>query len=392
LAETDHKARILVVDDEPDVCRLLCRYLVPEGYECTTAGSGESAVKHLETEDFDMVMSDIMMPGMSGIDLLAIIYRLFPSVPVIVVTAVDDRDTGIMAMELGAAGYIIKPFRKNDILINVATALKRRRTKSRMSQLTQPAERKDRRVIIPADDLRQSATSGMSDVDIMQRFNLSSDSLIDLLSQLHASGQLTQADVSRRESLAPQTVAVDIAEKGDADEKKPVIRVGEAVESIRTGMDDLALMKRFGLSAKGLKSLFRKLLDTGFLRPEEFYGRSRSDQEFVLDMRQEHRRYLVVTTNIWEADRPGTVGQFRDVTEHGLGTVGIRARVGEKKSLVIETGAETKGGNICFEAGCIWSDNGGPEGLAVAGFQIRKISKEDMANLRELIRALTLLE
>jgi len=176
-------------------------------------------------------------------------------VPVIIVTAVDDRDTGIMAMELGAAGYIIKPFRKNDILINVATALKRRRTKSCISQLTQPAERKDRRVIIPADALRQSVTSGMSDVDIMKRFNLSSDNLIDLLSQLHASGQLTQADFNRRESLAPQTVAVDIAEKGDADGKKPVIRVGEAVESIRTGMDDLALMKRFGLSARGLKSL-----------------------------------------------------------------------------------------------------------------------------------------
>jgi putative two-component system response regulator len=68
-----------------------------------------------------------MMPGMSGIDLLTFIKDLFPEVAVILVTGVDDRKTAIMTLELGAYGYVIKPFDRNEILINVANALERRR-------------------------------------------------------------------------------------------------------------------------------------------------------------------------------------------------------------------------------------------------------------------------
>lgn len=120
-------AKILVVDDEPNICDLLSRWLTSEGYECTTALSGQAALDYLQGDRFHLVVSDIMMPGMSGVDLLTVIKPLFPDVAVIMVTAVDDRNTAILTLELGAYGYIIKPFDRNEILINVANALERRR-------------------------------------------------------------------------------------------------------------------------------------------------------------------------------------------------------------------------------------------------------------------------
>jgi putative two-component system response regulator len=121
------KARILVVDDEPFVCDLLCRWLSAEGHECDTANSGEQALIRMQEVQYDLVVSDIMMHGMSGIDLLTFMHPLFPDAAILMVTAVDDRKTAVTALELGAYGYIIKPFERNEILINVDNALERRR-------------------------------------------------------------------------------------------------------------------------------------------------------------------------------------------------------------------------------------------------------------------------
>ncbi len=121
-------AKILIVDDEPHVAELLSRWLRAEGYDCVTASRAETALPLLEAVEFHLVVSDIMMPGMSGVELLGIIRKKFPGVAVLMVTAVDDRSTGILTLELGAYGYIIKPFEKNEILIHVADALARRET------------------------------------------------------------------------------------------------------------------------------------------------------------------------------------------------------------------------------------------------------------------------
>ncbi len=120
-------ANILLVDDEPDISRILSSWLSRAGYYCLTATTGEEALDILQEGNIQLVVSDIMMPGMSGIDLLGFIKELFPDVAVILVTAVDDRKTAIMTLELGAYGYVIKPFDMNEILINVANALERRR-------------------------------------------------------------------------------------------------------------------------------------------------------------------------------------------------------------------------------------------------------------------------
>jgi putative two-component system response regulator len=118
---------ILVVDDEEHVRRILARCLEAEGYVCSVAGSGHDALKLMEAQEFHLVLSDIMMPGMSGIELLEVIGALYPDTPVLMVTAVDDRATATQALELGAYGHLLKPFSMREVAINVANALERRR-------------------------------------------------------------------------------------------------------------------------------------------------------------------------------------------------------------------------------------------------------------------------
>jgi putative two-component system response regulator len=120
-------SKILITDDEPGVCEILSRWLMAEGYSCATAFSGEQAIRLLGDDDFRLIVSDVLMPGLSGLDLLELVRNRFPETAVILVTGVDDKDTAFSAVQLGAYGYVIKPFKKNEILINVSNALERQR-------------------------------------------------------------------------------------------------------------------------------------------------------------------------------------------------------------------------------------------------------------------------
>ena len=119
--------RILVVDDEPHVRQVLSRWLAAEGFECAQAANGEEAWGVLQTGDFALLIADIVMPGISGMTLLAKTRKQLPDVAVVMVTAETDREMAIRALQIGAYGYLIKPFDQNEVLINVANALERRR-------------------------------------------------------------------------------------------------------------------------------------------------------------------------------------------------------------------------------------------------------------------------
>jgi putative two-component system response regulator len=136
------KVRILLVDDEPHVSELLSRWLTLDGYSCNTASSGEDALKLLHDQPYHLLVSDIMMPGISGIELLKIVRTSFPDLAVIMVTAVADRKTAVVTLELGAYGYVIKPFDRNEISISVANALERRRVTLLMREYEHGLERK----------------------------------------------------------------------------------------------------------------------------------------------------------------------------------------------------------------------------------------------------------
>jgi len=119
-------ARILVVDDEPTITRLVAQRLAGKGYACETSCSSAEALERIAGGEFVLVISDINMPGMTGIELLASVRKSRPDVAFIMLTAVDDHSTAVRSLELGAFGYIIKPFEANELFISVSNALRRR--------------------------------------------------------------------------------------------------------------------------------------------------------------------------------------------------------------------------------------------------------------------------
>lgn len=121
------KQRILAVDDQSFVADMVALWLTESGYDCDVAVSAHQALAMLGQNKYDLMISDVTMPDMSGIELLAQVKENFPNLAVLMATGVDDRKTAIQAIQLGAYGYIIKPFSLNEFLINVANALERSR-------------------------------------------------------------------------------------------------------------------------------------------------------------------------------------------------------------------------------------------------------------------------
>jgi putative two-component system response regulator len=131
-----------VVDDENMIADLLSMWFAREGYYCLKATSGAEALELMEEEDFDLVVSDITMPRMTGLELLEHLRNEYPDTAVLMATAISDRETAVRALQLGAYGYSIKPFDKNELLINVANALERRRVTLQMREYEKDLEQK----------------------------------------------------------------------------------------------------------------------------------------------------------------------------------------------------------------------------------------------------------
>jgi putative two-component system response regulator len=117
---------ILCVDDDEQVRRYIARVLTASGHDCVTAGSTEEARRVLDERPFSVVLCDIGLPGGSGLDLVAELGRTHPEVATVVVTGQDDPDVAETALQLGAYGYLTKPFEANQLLIDVTNALRRR--------------------------------------------------------------------------------------------------------------------------------------------------------------------------------------------------------------------------------------------------------------------------
>ena len=117
---------ILVVDDEELLRRLVIRILREHGYACLQADCGQAALEVMTAQSIDLIVTDLMMPGMTGLELLVSAHQVQPDIAVILLTGVDNPDTAFTALTQGAYGYMIKPFQPNELLINVVNALRRR--------------------------------------------------------------------------------------------------------------------------------------------------------------------------------------------------------------------------------------------------------------------------
>ena len=115
---------VLVVDDDYNICDLITMYLEKEGYKVVTANDGVQALEVFKTAAPDMVLLDIMLPGMDGIDVCREIRRI-SRVPVIMLTAKGETFDKVLGLEIGADDYIVKPFEPREVIARIKAVLRR---------------------------------------------------------------------------------------------------------------------------------------------------------------------------------------------------------------------------------------------------------------------------
>ena len=116
--------KILICDDQPDIVNALKIYLAPEGYTLLEAFNGMDAVKLAKENDLQLILLDIMMPGMDGITATSKI-REFSNVPIILLTAKSETEDKVLGLNVGADDYITKPFAPVEVLARVKSQLRR---------------------------------------------------------------------------------------------------------------------------------------------------------------------------------------------------------------------------------------------------------------------------
>jgi DNA-binding NtrC family response regulator len=127
-------ASILIVDDDPRISVLLKQLFKTKGYEAVSADSGRYALDLLKQNDFDLIITDLRMQHMNGMELLREVKALKPFIPVILVTAYASNETTIESVALGVFDYLSKPFKVDELLAAVERALATGKDKVRAAQ------------------------------------------------------------------------------------------------------------------------------------------------------------------------------------------------------------------------------------------------------------------
>jgi len=117
-------SRILVVDDEERIRRLLKMYLEKEGYEIEEAEDGETALRKAQAEDFDLIVLDLMLPGIDGIEVCSRL-RQQKATPVLMLTAKGEEVNRVQGFEVGADDYVVKPFSPREVIFRIKAILRR---------------------------------------------------------------------------------------------------------------------------------------------------------------------------------------------------------------------------------------------------------------------------
>lgn len=123
---TEAPARILVVDDDPTVSEVVARYLERDGYRVETVGDGRIALDRALAEPPDLVVLDLMLPGLDGLEVCRRLRALAP-VPIVILTARGQESDRIVGLDLGADDYVAKPFSTKELVARVRAVLRRAR-------------------------------------------------------------------------------------------------------------------------------------------------------------------------------------------------------------------------------------------------------------------------
>jgi response regulator RpfG family c-di-GMP phosphodiesterase len=123
----DGVPRCIIADDEPRLRQVLARLMRADGFECLEAGTGVEALELLARTPVPLLLTDLRMPRMDGVELLRHVRDRFPDTAVVMITAVADVDSAVQALTLGATDYLTKPFHLEEVRARVAQALEKRR-------------------------------------------------------------------------------------------------------------------------------------------------------------------------------------------------------------------------------------------------------------------------
>lgn len=156
---TGKPLRLLIVDDESAQMRALCDTLGSEGYATHGFSSAQQALTELRPGEFDLLLTDLMMPEMDGITLINAARRIDPTLGAIVMTGHGTIDTAVQAMQVGALDYILKPFKLNVILQVIARALDVQRLRRENAELQEREQRRSEELAAAYQDLESFSYS-----------------------------------------------------------------------------------------------------------------------------------------------------------------------------------------------------------------------------------------
>jgi putative two-component system response regulator len=226
---------LLVVDDDPMARKMLARLLGSKGYVCETACDAEDALGKLSTASFALVLSDVDMPGRSGMSLLEEVAHTYAETATVMVTAMDDANLAERALAMGAYGYVIKPFEPNEILINVSNALRRRSLE---------IENRDHRARLEdkVKERTNSLWSAVQDLEKSQSELRSSQE--ETVSRLSMAAEFRDDETARHIERMSRYCGLLAKLTGEDDERARLIRLASEMHDIgKIGIPDVILLK-----------------------------------------------------------------------------------------------------------------------------------------------------
>ncbi|MCX6165023.1 MAG: response regulator, partial [Ignavibacteriae bacterium] len=143
--------KILVVDDESTICDSVKKILSRKGYSVENTLNATDAIEKMKKEKYDILITDLMMPKISGMELIELVKKYYPEIDVLVITGYATIDTAVQATKLGVLDYIQKPFTPNELTDRIQKAIELRKNRNKAEEITEKKENKKVDDIIDVD-------------------------------------------------------------------------------------------------------------------------------------------------------------------------------------------------------------------------------------------------
>lgn len=227
--------------------------------------------------------------------------------------------------------------------------------------------------IVSGRDFIRDVRLGMNDIELMDKYRLSSKAMDSIFRQMEGAGISIPKERLRARG------------------SRNLIIISEVARDIRSGLSKQKLMEKYHVTPRGLLWISMELIIAGALSGQEVYGKlfSSWSELISLTMRRSERHKVDFYVPLCVMSEPDIVGSIRDVSERGLGTMGIRAAVGETKTLCILGDSFGEVGSSVMDARCAWSGKD-PRGVYLSGFELDETSIAGMQEIQLLIKLSTL--